>query len=229
MVRHLAIKMMEDSPPEGIGNPADWVRTYVAGHRDAGAESHRQFSYLPLPSIGHAHTDPDLRRAMIAAPHGDDRVLRHLAMLLDGQKLIPTPETKLDHPPTLVRSVHDNVARFYTNPAACWASVTPVILPGHDDHKPGKTRALIEKALRQSGIDLPCEYEWSAFSQFPKSLSAHKYDRDKRPTGYIRPSHLLSQTAVHLKLRFTGGVKIPGPLVIGAGRHCGLGLMAAIE
>jgi hypothetical protein len=27
------------------------------------------------------------------------------------------------------------------------------------------------------GIDQPCEFEWSAFSRFPKSLSAHKYDR----------------------------------------------------
>jgi CRISPR-associated protein Csb2 len=166
---------------------------------------------------------------MIAGPVGDDRILRHLAILLDGQQLSPTPETRLDHPPTLVLAVRDNVARFYTKSATNWASVTPLILPGHNDHKPDKTRKLIEKALHQSGIDLPCEFEWSPFSHFPKSQSAFKYDRDKRPTGYIRPDHLLSQTAVHLTLRFDGSVKVPGPLAIGAGRHCGLGLMAAIE
>ena len=38
----------------------------------------------------------------------------------------------------------------------------------------------------------------------------HKYGRDKRPAGYIRPDHLLSQTAVHLKLRFNDGVRVPG-------------------
>jgi CRISPR-associated protein Csb2 len=226
MVRHLAIELMKRSPPEEIDNPGEWVRTYVAGHCDPGVEEHRQFSYLPLPSIGFVHTDPAVRRVMVAAPLGDDRLLEHLAKLLSGQQLQPTPETKLDCPPTLVRVRHDKVAKYYTEPAANWASVTPVILPGHDDHKPDKTRKLIAAALRQSGVEQPCEYDWSAFSHFPKSLSAHKYDRDKRPTGYIRPHHLLSQTAVHLTLRFRDGVKVPGPLAIGAGRHCGFGLFA---
>ena len=230
MVRHLAIKLMGDSPPREVGDLTDWVRSYVAGHCDAGVETHRQLSYLPLPSIRQQHTvDPAVRRVMIAGPVGDGPIMRHLSILLDGQKLIPTPETRLDHPPTLVRAVRDNVTWFYTEPATNWASVTPVILPGHNDHKPDKTRKLIEKALQQSGVDIPCEFEWGPFSHFPKSLPAFKHDRDKRPTGYIRPDHLLSQTAVHLKVRFNDGVKVPGPLAIGAGRHCGFGLMAAIE
>ena len=87
------------------------------------------------------------------------------------------------------------------------AIVTPVVLPWSDSGKPGKTCKLIEKALQQSGVDQPCEFEWSAFSQFAKSLSAHKYDRHKRPTGYIRPDHLLDLTAGHLKLRFNGRLK----------------------
>jgi len=122
---------------------------------------------------------------------------------------------------------HDNIARLYTQPANAWASVTPVILPGHDDKKPAKTRKLIEKALAQAGIEQSCQFEWSAFSRFPKSLSAHKYDKQKRPIGYIRPKHLQTQTAVHLTLRFNDDVKVPGPIAIGAGRHCGLGLFAA--
>ena len=227
MVRHLAIEMMKVSPPAGVDD--DWIEIYVAGHAHPDEQEHRQFSYLPLPSIGHAHTDPSVRRVMITAPLGDDQFLNHLAMLLAGQKLNPTECTNLDHPPTLIRIRWDNVADLYTRPAARWASVTPVILPGHDDHKPDKTRKLIEKALHQSGINQPCEFEWSAFSQFPKSLSAHKYDRKKRPTGYVRPDHLLSQTAVHLKLRFKENLKVPGPLIIGAGRHCGLGLFASME
>jgi CRISPR-associated protein Csb2 len=228
MVRHLAIELMRMSPPENVDIPADWVRSYVAGHRDANADSHRQFSFLPLPSVGHTHTDPSVRRVMITAPLGDDRLLLHLAMLLSGQRLIPTSRTKLEHPPTLVRVRRDNIAPFYTRPAVNWASVTPVILPGHDDHKPDKTRKLIEKALAQSGIEQSCEFEWGPFSKFSKSLPAYKYDRDKRPGGYIRPDHLLSETAVHLKLCFNDNMSVPGPLVIGAGRHCGFGLMAGI-
>ncbi len=229
MLRHLAGKLMEDSPPEGVEHPTEWVRAYVLGHCDAASQQHRQLSYLPLPSIGMAHTDATVRRLMIAAPLGDDRVLHHLAKLLAGQRLRPTPETKIVRPPTLVRAHRDNVAHFYTEPATNWASVTPVVLPGHDDHKPDKTRKLIEKALQQSGVEQACEFEWSTVSVFPKALSAHKYDRNKRPCGYIRPDHLLSKTAIHLRLRFKEGVKMPGPLAVGAGRHCGLGLMAGVE
>jgi CRISPR-associated protein Csb2 len=225
MVRHVAIETMTKSRPEGVAE--DWVETCVAGHARPNAADHWQFSYLPLPSIGHAHVDQAVRRVMVAAPVGGDRLLNHLARMLAGRQLKPTDRTKLDHPPTLVRVPNDKVARSYTRPANAWASVTPVILPGHDDHKPAKTRKLIEKALFQCGIEQPCEFEFGPFSRFPKSLSAHKYGRDKKPTGYIRPDHLLNQTAVHLTLRFKE--KVPGPLVIGAGRHCGFGLMACVD
>lgn len=227
MVRHLAIESMANSKPQGV--PDDWVNTYVAGHAKSGDANHRQLSYLPLPSIGHAHTDPSVRRVMIAAPAGDERFLKHLARLLAGQQLKPTSRTKLASPPTLVIARMDNFAHLYTQPSNVWASVTPVILPGHDDHKPEKTRRLIKRALQQSGIDQACEFEWSPTSHFRKSLSAHKYDRQRRPTGYIRPDHLLNQTAIHLKIKFNDSSKFPGPIVIGSGRHCGFGLMAGVD
>jgi len=231
MVRHLAIKAMEVSPPNGV--PDYWVDTYIAGHEKNGAQ-HRQLSYLPLPSIGHVHTDPSVRRFMLAASPGEETWLDHVARRLAGQVLQPErgdefSENDRNDPPMLVPMQQDNVTRLYTQPVHTWHSVTPVILPGHDDHNPAKTRKLIEKALAQSSIEQPCSFEWSQFSRFPKSLSAHKYDKDKKPTGYIRPDHLLTQTAVHLTLRFNDGLNIPGPLVIGAGRHCGFGLMASIH
>lgn len=108
-----------------------------------------------------------------------------------------------------------------------------MILPGHDDRKSEKTRKLISKALAQSGIEQPCEFEWSAFSHFAKSYSAHRYVRDenakdgRRPVGYIRPDHLLELSAVHLRLMFDHPVA--GPLIIGAGRHCGFGLMVGLQ
>jgi CRISPR-associated protein Csb2 len=229
MVRHLAIKAMTASPPTGLGS--DWVETYIAGHATEDAPEHRQLSYLPLPSIGHIHTDPGVRRIMIVAPLGDDAWLDHVARHLAGRMLEPLrgDEFADRHPPLLVPVRHDNIARIYTQPANAWASVTPVILPGHDDHKPEEPRKLIEKTLAQSGIEQPCQFEWSAFSRFPKSFSAHKYDRHKRPTGYIRPDHLQTQTAVHLSLRFKHDVNVPGPLAIGAGRHCGLGVFALCQ
>lgn len=241
MVKHLAIERMAGNPPRDLRGRSreQWVEQYVAGHRDriADAESpHTQFSYIPLQSIGMEHTDPAVRRVMIVAPVGDDSWLDHLGRHLDGQLLKPLPNTQLP-PGTRLERIADNrkdgVRDAYLRPSCAWASATPVILPGHDDHKPAKTRKLIEKALVQSGIDQPCEFEWSAFSHFRKMLGAHKYVRDenvkggKRRINYVRPDHLLDQTAVHLRLTFDH--EVPGPLTLGAGRHCGFGLMAAVD
>ncbi|MGH7200579.1 MAG: type I-G CRISPR-associated protein Csb2, partial [Planctomycetaceae bacterium] len=149
---------------------------------------------------------------------------------LMGQQLKPKRGDEFGEsgPPTMIRVHRDNIARRFTEPANAWASVTPVILPGHNDRNPGKTRRLIEKALAQSGVGQPCEFEWSPFSHFRKSFSAHKDDKDKR-IGYIRPDHLPTQTAVHLTLKLNDGTKMAGPVAIGAGRHCGLGIFAGAD
>jgi CRISPR-associated protein Csb2 len=260
MVKHLAIERMTLYPPpprDLRGRTAEqWIDQYVAGHQSPESKAtnapHTQFSYIPLQSIGNPNTDPGIRRVMIVAPLGDDFWLEHLARYLDDQPLKPLPNTTLA-PGTRLERIDDHhkdgVRDAYLGASVTWASVTPVILPGHDDHKPTKTRSLIRKALQQSGVEQPCEFEWSAFSQFRKMLPAHKYRKDpndpskKILINYVRPNHLLDLSAVHLTIRFgqredpndekshwiPSAIPIPGPLTIGAGRHCGFGLMAAIN
>ncbi len=260
MVRHLAIEAMKRNPPPPRDlrgrDPAEWIESYVSGHQlsqdKAKGLPHTQFSYIPLQSIGAPHTDPGVRRVMIVAPVGDEAWLEHLAQQLDGKLLRPLPNTTLPEGTRLEQIEDrrkDGVRDAYLRPSVNWASVTPVILPGHDDHKPAKTKGLILKALRQSGIEHPCEFDWSPFSQFRKMLSAHKYRKDpndpkkKFLINYVRPDHLLDKTAVHLTIRFgqredpndpqsrwvPAEVPIPGPIAIGAGRHCGFGMMAAVS
>jgi len=224
MVRHAAIKVMGDFHPDGVDDPEAWVHSFVAGHRSDGVETHERFSYIPLPSIGHEHADAMIRRVMVTAPFGCEAHLRHLANQLDGIQLEPKGGGER---PVLWLLRSDGVTRQYLATSSEWASVSPVVLPGHDDHKPAKTVKLIEKALGQSGIDQPCEFTWSAMANFPNCLGAHKYDRNKQPTGYYRPDYLQSLTAVHIRLTFKHPVA--GPLTVGAGRHCGLGVFAALQ
>jgi CRISPR-associated protein Csb2 len=223
MTRHVAIGKMEKYPPDGIGDVGAWVESFVAGHRPNGTENQERFSYVPLPSIGHEYADAMVRRVMITAPFGCEAQLSHLADQLDGVLLQPEGGGE---GPFLERRGVDGVARRYLDASRAWASVTPVILPGHDDHKPAKTIGLIERALRQSGIDEPCEFTWSALPNFPHCLTAHKYDRSGRLAGYVRPKHLEGLTAVHVRLTFECAVA--GPLSVGAGRHCGLGVLATM-
>ena len=250
MVRHAAVKRMKDDPPM-IEDSDGWISRVVHGKRDESSdEEHRQLSYVPLPSIGHEHADAMIRYVMIVAPLGMDRELKHLAERLDGeclkaedcseactwesQPLLPgLIELQRFRPPEgrFIRSC-------YLATANTWQTVTPVILPGHDDHKPAKTVKLIQRALQQSGIDTPCEFVWQSIPFFKNTLSAHKRDNHGRRAGYFRPSYLKENTAVHLRLRFgrrkvVGNLdsewvsaNVTGPIVIGAGRHCGFGLLA---
>ncbi len=242
MVRHLAIQAMLKDPPseEWIKDPAGWVNRVVRGKRDAlSADEHQQFSYIPLPSIGHEHADAIIRNVMLVAPVGMERELQFLVDRIDGQPLQPEGELedyKSDSLPTSgfkaeLRRFTPSKGKFidmhYLGTSCIWQTVTPVILPGHDDHRPAKTLKLIEKALAQSGIDQPCQFEWSALPNFKNCLSAHKYDRNQRRIGYHRPDHLKDLTAVHLRLRFER--PYPGPVAVGAGRHCGLGMFAAVN
>jgi CRISPR-associated protein Csb2 len=238
MVRHLAIESMKRNPPIlPIGTaPAAWIESAVAGHRPSGVDDHKQFSYIPLPSIGHTHSDAMIRNVMITAPLGMESQLEHLADQLNGQILQPENIATLcrsDSSPNIPRRIELQkftpppgkfIAENYLGTSKVWRSVTPVILPGHDDHKPAKTENLIRTALLHSGIEQPCTFTWSALPNFRNTLTAHKYDRHKNRIGYFRPDHLQHQTAVHLRLHFDH--PIPGPLAIGAGRHCGLGLLA---
>ena len=224
MTRSASIKAMKAFPPEGIPGASEWVKSFVAGHRSEQPIEHQQFSYVPLPSIGHEHADAMIRRIMIVAPFGCEGELRHLAGQIDGEQLQPEGGGE---GPILDGGRTGGVIRQYLGPSRTWASVTPVILPGHDDHKPEKTIKLIERALNQSGVDHGCQFEWSSLPNFPNCLSAHKYDRQGKKTGYFRPRYLNDLTAVHMRITFEQAV--PGPLVIGSGRHCGFGVFAVLK
>jgi len=262
MVRHLAIDAMR---AEIGGRPwitDDWVSRAVRGkwNREA-SDDHQQFSYVPLPSIGHAHADAMIRNVMIVAPLGMERELYHLADRLDGLELKPEgdPEKcEADSAPNLTDRIwlqrftpppRKFIAERYLSTASVWETVTPVILDGCNrkskNDKPEaiarRTEKLICKALARAGIETPCEFTWQSIPFIKNSLSAHKYDRNGRRTGYFRPTYLQGYTAVHVRIRFgrrhlTDDPKsawmpvfVPGPITLGAGRHCGFGLFAAAD
>ncbi|HEX4796457.1 MAG TPA: type I-U CRISPR-associated protein Csb2 [Humisphaera sp.] len=247
MVRHLAIERMTNAAPAWITDTGEWVNRVVRGKRDASSAEHQQFSYVPLPSIGHEHADAMIRNVMIVAPLGMERELNYLAERLNGEVLRPegdAAECDADSKPQISQRIELQkfnppsgkfISKCYLGLSRFWHTVTPVILDGHNrkskNDKPEEiaraTEKLICKALQRWGIETPCEFTWQSVPFLKNTLSAHKYDRDGRHTGYHRPAHLKDLTAVHVRLSFSHPV--PGPLTLGAGRHCGFGLMAAVQ
>ncbi len=256
VVRHAAIKYMDrgrDAPswiPEAERGP--WVCRFVRGKNEPERDDHQQISYLPLPSIGHEHSDAMIRNVMLVAPVGRERELGHIAARLDGIPLefkdtgeacdtdMP-PRVPLPHSIQRFIPPHGKfIDKCYLGRSRVWQSVTPVILDEHIDKKTHETKdgqkikyrdeedfkRLIILALQRAGIKTPCEFTWQTPPFYKNCLSAHRYGRNKR-SNFVLPKRLDGKTAVHVRLVFEHPV--PGPMAIGAGRHCGFGLFAAAE
>lgn len=239
MLRHaacVAAKADLDHRP-GAWRTNEWALRFVAGHGPSGTakrrskdDSHPRFSYLPLPSIGHTHADGMIRRVIIAEPFGGDgRSVRWVSQRLAGVVLHDEdrgPVARLE-PVEPDEAEFSRVFRLYAarsteESRTAWASVTPVILPGYDDNTIAKRERLLLECLRHAGID-PAAVVWLESRRaawqphvggaLPQSLAAFK-----------RPDYLAHLPAIHVRLQFAS--PISGPLTLGAGRHCGLGVCA---
>jgi CRISPR-associated protein Csb2 len=190
-----------------------------------------RLSILPLPSIGHLQSDGLIRRVLMAESAACDGSLSSLiSRVLHSAEL--QPETT-DHAfsPGQVRLARlnrdDRFLRLYTKPAEVWASVTPVLLPGYDDRKVhrgnqrkrlDRAEQLVCKALAQAGVGFPARIELSRVPFWPGTLHAREYCPRAKLAHYPR---------WHVRLTFD--LPWTGPLAVGAGRHVGFGLFAAVE
>lgn len=238
MLRHAACEAsMGDLDPSGW-RTNDWSLRFVAGHgpeggpkRRAKDDAHPRFSYLPLPSIGHAHADGMIRRALIAEPFGGDgRSARWAAWrlagaeLIDEDKCVPVARLEPVEPdePEFASVYRLYAARAASEAATVWTTITPVILPGYDDNKLAKREKLLLDCLHHAGID-PAAVD--SIESRPSAWQPHGGGALTAPLrGYKLPNYLQHLPAVHVRLTF--GQRISGPLSLGAGRHCGLGLFA---
>lgn len=219
MTRHAAARAAKHQPPE-------WVDSYVHGHRTAGDDTKPRFSYLPLPSIEprgeRAHVVGGIRRVAVAELIDDaESHLLWARQMLPGQFLIDE-NSKNKRAMLAPLNESDKVLRRYTGSSETWATVSPVVLPGSDDGKFAKAEKLFLKALRHAGFspDALAEFDFRNVSFWPGGDLALRFQR---------PNYLKNGcwSVYHVRLRWKQSIK--GPLAIGAGRHCGLGIFAAMS
>lgn len=232
MLRHTAWKAAEGDLDERAGRDRKWAEQFVAGHGPHGdAESFPRFSYIPLPTIptyGIPHADGMIRRALIAetadttrsgaSPSGSsaawaERRLAGLALRNESN----------DANVAVLRGAQingDPIFRVYCAMSDRWQSVTPIILPGFDDNDRDKRLKLLLRCFDQSGIPVGVIADLDV-----QKLSWLRATAQTR--AYMRSERLRHLPACHVRVYFKH--PIAGPLVIGAGRHRGLGLFAAWE
>jgi CRISPR-associated protein Csb2 len=242
MVRHAVAKVARRTRPFGWTD-AD-INTFVHGHtpdgtdRVRGEAADRRLAYLPLPTINPLKVE-SIRRVLVVGPPGSDREINWLVRALAGQELFAQGRAEPVGLMSVIPTSDRNVTS-YTRPAVVWSTVTPVVLPGHDDRgdlrrRLGDTRdsdrqrcllarlerrtdTLIRKAFEQSGM--------------PREL-VRAAVLDWREAGF-RPGTELARTYVlpppltlpryHVRVRWP--VPIRGPLAVGAARYRGLGVFA---
>jgi len=217
MLRSLASRCAREDTHEFPGGS----ETYVAGHTGKQGPTPPRFSYMPLPTIGHEHADGMIRRLLVAEPFGGDGLhARWAQSRLRNARLQDRDGNDRGVLLDLWRAGSGRIIRRYVDEARTWCTVTPVILPGFDDGKRPKAENLLLAAARQADlpVDAVAELTMRKAPFWPGSQHSRRY---------FMPPYLKDLPGWHVRLTFHEPV--PGPLAIGAGRHAGLGILAARE
>jgi len=181
---------------------------------------HPHCAWLPLPWVGQPQADGRLLGLAVLLPHTlaqDERqaVLRILARLhritLPGGQVWQVEPATLDQRATLWRHTWAAAARV-------WSSVTPVILDRFP--RPGRTGRevadIIAASCRQMGYGTPAAIALSRYSTLEGVPPSARFRVRRQVQEPQRPY-------THVMLQFAESVR--GPLVIGAGKYFGLGLL----
>lgn len=234
MVRHAAAEAARR-----MGMETDWVNAHVLGHgneKDGQATSDKRLQFLPLPSVQPVVGIGGIRRVLVVGWPGFD--LAPLRRLLNGCELID----RTTRAPVAVLSqlaTSDKQVREYIEPASVWSTVTPVILPGHDDpdglrrklkERDGKG-ADVQKHLLERLDTRVVSLLWKAFEQAGWTADALAgAELEYRTVGWLRGLDLAKSYDLpevkfpryHVRVKFPRSVA--GPLAVGAGRYRGFGL-----
>ncbi|MBI4519499.1 MAG: type I-U CRISPR-associated helicase/endonuclease Cas3 [Gemmatimonadetes bacterium] len=256
MTRHVA-----GAAARSAGWDEPGINGFILGHGDSrGGAEHvavgpRRFAYLPLPTLeargeGMSRVVGSVRRVMLSSfAEGCDAEIAWARRARSGHELVGEDKQR---PVALLALIPESerVVRHYTQPAASWATVTPVVLPGYDD--PGHYRRrlkrgtsaeeqkqlltrldervndLLRKAITQCGFSKVladhAELQWRKAGFWPGTDHADRYGV---------PDHLRRFPCLHVRLHWRDPqgrpVQVPGPVCFGSGRSYGLGLFAPFE
>jgi CRISPR-associated protein Csb2 len=187
---------------------------FFSGH---GEELHCAFAALPF--VGHEYSDGRLMGVAVVLPRITStaqrrKVLRACASIVminlkDEGDLWDVELCGLDIPQQALRP------QVWSGPSATWASVTPILL----DRFPKRNlpvEDILAVACERAGLPRPIEIEHAAFSEIRgvSPVSEFRLQRSKED----KP-----RWGVHAKFRFEAPVR--GPILLGAGRFFGLGLL----
>jgi len=204
-LRKSLMKLSEDDPA---------LCALFSGHA---TETHCAFAALPF--VGHEYADGRLMGVAVVLPRTIGKaerrnVLRTCASieminLKDESAFWKVELCGLDIPQRALSP------RVWSSPSATWASVTPILLDRFPKrHLP--VEEILAAACERAGLPRPAELHHGPFSETHGVSPVSEF-------RLLRSKGESPRWGVHAKLRFDEPVR--GPLLLGAGRFFGLGLL----
>jgi CRISPR-associated protein Csb2 len=210
------------------------VDRYLVGRGADAADKPRRVRIIPLPSVGHAHADPSIRRVLVERPPDCPIPLPALDLALANLDLAThdplTGEVLSPSAPVLAPTADADMLRHYGigvgGASRVWHSVTPVALPvarlrgrvtgsRRLENEADAAHAL-RQALRHAGV--------AGDAEAIRLQREPLFGKGARAEAFAAGSRFAPDRLWHVAITFTTAVA--GPLVIGDGRFCGLGVMA---
>ncbi len=220
------------------------------------ADKAQRIRIMPLPSIGHVHADPAIRRILVTIPPNCPLRSDDLAWAFSGLHLGSDPATGevLDaHRPLLLEAADRRMLSHYgigdAPPARRWQSVTPLALPESarrrriDPKQLAQERGkpLTQRQAIKTGTERRREEE--AAARAVKDALRHagvhaRIDwvrvqrepfsrRGERAEAFAAETRFSKHRLWHVEIAFRD--PLAGPLVLGDGRYLGLGVMKPVS
>ena len=227
-LRDAAAQRLQDAIPESAPSFEKLIIGRGAGPRDLA----QRVRLVPVPSIGTEHTDPSIRRIMVEVPPECPIRLDDMAWAFAGLPACD-PETGESWNGHLVSTDDARMAQRFAKPAREFRSITPVALSGASRRRlePTDTKSADERS-REERIVAGNVFQALRHADIRAKLTDIRVQREPFHRRGVRAEHFAAGSRFskhslwHVQLQFRE--MVPGPMVIGDGRFCGLGLMEPI-
>ncbi len=235
----LVAKRMRDALLSCARDAGIAIPELVSGHTaDGGVSQRNNLAILPLADVGGAFSDGGLKAIALIFPRDRDAQENKRALAIIRAFLhIGTPDVGgLLHfgrfgswtvSPMIRNDLQSYDLRRYTKASTTWASVTPIAVDRHA-RKEAALYAVVAEMLQRAGVPAAliehaqARVELTEASQFRGAPDNKSVRRALSTDSPYRSKQLL-----HATVRLGG--KFEGPLLVGAGRHRGLGLMRPLR
>lgn len=224
----------------------DSIPPWVSGHEaDRSPTKDPHLAAVPLAFAGFEHADGGLMGLALAPPAGRDDLMSDVnfrkALLNttqaseDGGRIVRLTfgrEGALDLALSLETELASLDPRRYTRAGRRWATMTPLVLDRHLKSGSGteqqiEMELLVGDACERSLGVRPGRVVADKHSAVRGVPSAYPSGNSPPWVGWRVPEALRSRRLIHAVLEFDEPVA--GPILIGAGRFCGLGLCLPLD